>query len=244
MGELNAQTIHLYFGARQTCLEMMRDRKYTVPEYLFNLTEMEFGSDFNKYSNISGITDSKNQKVFIIMFNGFDKLTLFLKIYDFLKTELPIDEIPEQSKDNELTVKNFTNIRIIIIYNPQVSSKLDKLDKLYSGDPYQNASFIEAFDVNLMFVNPTKHIYQPIWILMEESEILDIMQKYEARSLHPSRNLFASVCFDDPINRYYGGKPPCKDKKNGDMYKILRDGVNIFYRKVSSKRMNLRDVKK
>lgn len=241
MGDLNAQTIHLYFGARQTCLEMMRDRKYYVPEYLFNLTEKEFGSNFSRYTNISGIIDTKRQKVFIKMFNGVDKGTLFADTYDFLKSELSRDEIPESGKDNEAVVKNFTNIRLIIVYDPRKAQQtLAKLDKIYVGDPCQEASFIEAFDVHLMFINPTKHVYQPIWVLMEEEEILDIMQRYEARSLHPSRNLFASVCIDDPINRYYGGRPPSKDRKGGDMYKIIRDGVNIFYRKVSSKRMNLK----
>jgi hypothetical protein len=50
--------------------------------------------------------------------------------------------------------------------------------------------------------------------------------------------MISSVCIDDPINRYYGGKPPNGDKKHGDMYEITRDGINIFYRKVVSKRVN------
>lgn len=238
MTTLNAQKIHLYFGARKTSLEMLKDRHYNVPEYLFSLTEKQFGSETEKYFKISGITDNRGIPVYIKLYEGGDKSSLFADILDFLRSQLPETDIPI-GKDDETIVKNIKNIRLFIIYDSTgVAQNLARLNETYIGDPNREASFIEAFDVNFMYINPTKHVYQPKWRLMSEAEITEVMQRYEDKSAHLTRSLFASVCIDDPINRYYGGKPPSKDGKGGDMYEIIRDGVNVFYRKVSSKKMN------
>lgn len=237
---MDINMIHLYFGARQTCLEMLKDRSYDVPQHLFCLTEKQFGQSHEKNMSIGGITDQQKNKVFIKMFNGKDKTTLFNEILYLINTELKEKDLPkktiDKSTDVEAFVNEIKNIRVIIIYDPRVATAgIVKLDETYIGH-----AFIEAFDVHLMFINPSKHIYQPKWRLMNETEITQMLQRYEAKSAHPSRVLLGSVCIDDPMNRYYGGKPPSKDRKNGDIYEIIRDGVNIFYRKVSSKRMNLK----
>lgn len=241
MTTTNTQKSHLYFGARKTCLEMLRDRHYNVPDYLFGLTETQFNLNKDSYQKINDITDDKGVPVYIFMSESIEKSALFDGVGAFLKS-CGIDFINVKGKtvNNEENIKSINGIRLIIIYNAKdASSSLVKLNETYIGDPNKDASFIEAFDVNMMYINPTKHIYQPKWRLMTESEILEVVQKYENNPTRITKNLFASVCIDDPINRYYGGQPPSKNGKSGDMYEIIRDGVNIFYRKVVSKRMNI-----
>jgi len=240
---MNKHMIHLYFGARQTCLEMLKDRFYNVPGQLSCITEQHFTKSLKngdkKYMEISGIKDTLGRPVFVKMSTETDRGNLFVETLLFLKRELPPSSIRESkdSKDKaEEIVNDIKNIRLIIIYDPEQSSSFSKLSEIYVGD-----SMIEAFDVHLMFINPKKHVYQPKWRLMGDDEVSEMLRRYEAKSSHPSRVLFGSVCIDDPMNRYYGGHPPSQDKRNGDMYEITRDGVNIFYRKVISKRMNLKN---
>jgi DNA-directed RNA polymerase subunit H (RpoH/RPB5) len=237
---MNSKKLGLYFKARNTCLDMLRDRKYDVPSYLFTLDEKTFNSNFVRYSVIDNITDLKGNKVLVVIFNGSDRVILFSKIYDILT--LHVDNMTSSFKNDETNILNTKdmNVRTIILYDSVGAlQNLSKLDRVYIGDPNQEGSMIEAFDINYMSINPTKHIYQPKWRLLSENEIIEVLQRYESKSTQLTKNLFPSVCIDDPINRYYGGKPPCKENKGGDMYEINRDGVSLFYRRVISKRMNL-----
>jgi DNA-directed RNA polymerase subunit H (RpoH/RPB5) len=115
---------------------------------------------------------------------------------------------------------------------------LGKLESDFIGHPW-----VEIFDVRHMFINPTKHALQPKWRLMEEAEIIEMLKRYEANTSQTTRTLLGSVCIDDPVNRYYGGRPQTKTY-HGDIYEITRSGINIFYRKVVAKRMNLKTERK
>lgn len=215
---------YLYFGARRTCLEMLRDRGYNVPQQLFNLTEKEYGLT-NKNTEIGGITDQQGSPVYIKLFDGAKKTALLESIKSLI------------GRDGEIELKELEGLRLFLI----VDIKNNDMNKLYKE--FAEHPFIEVFDVHHIFINPTKHIYQPKWRLMTKEEVTLMLQRYEGGSTSVSPVVLGSVCIDDPMNRYYGGRPPSKGRF-GDIYEITRDGVNIFYRKVIMKKMNIGGDKK
>jgi DNA-directed RNA polymerase subunit H (RpoH/RPB5) len=214
----------------------LKDRSYRVPQSLFGVTETEF-MDRNHWK-ISGIVDKGNHKVFVYLFEGFDLMQLYKDLLQFLREEIP-EEIKKMVTGEDFSdqdsIESLSNLHLIIIYGrpDTLPATFLKIKDTYIGHP-----FIETFDVSFLSINPKNHIYQPIWELMEEKEITEMLQLYEAKSFPTSRVLLGSVCIDDPMNRYYGGKPG-KGKKSGDVYKITRDGCSVFYRKVIAKKMNL-----
>lgn len=218
---------HIYFGARQTCLEMLRDRKYNVPDYLFNVTQKEYETIPNHHI-IREITDQDNHPVFIIIKDVAedDKDGFFKSIGKIIDPSPLKRDITK--KDDIMKYITEQSIHLIIIYN---SLHYSGVGSKFIEDNIGHA-WVEFFDYRHLFVNPTKHIYQPKWRLMNTKEITELLQRYDANRIN-----LGSICLDDPINRYYGGKLT-------DIYEITRDGTNIFYRKVAAKRMNLKTEKK
>jgi DNA-directed RNA polymerase subunit H (RpoH/RPB5) len=141
----------------------------------------------------------------------------------------------EKKEFQYILKKSYKHINyLFILYNSQNADQtLNKYTKEFIGDPYKQDSNIEVFDINTLYINPKHHILQPKWRLLNSNEIEDLINRYKSKAL------IASVCIDDPMCRYYGGKPPFGDKKLGDVFEITRDGLNIFYRKVVSKKMNI-----
>jgi DNA-directed RNA polymerase subunit H (RpoH/RPB5) len=196
---------------------MVIDRGYRVPAPMMNVTEKDFNMT-PQYLEMRGITDPKLELEVRI------KLSTQTVKQEFMD-DLRVFVNPKQKT---FDVGKIDQFRLICVYD----ANMLKLDD------YLTHPFVEFFDLHLMFVNPTKHIYQPKWRLMTEDEIIEMLKRYTAKSTQPSRLQLGSICLDDPINRYYGGKPPSKDYK-GDVYEIIRDGISVFYRKVVAKRMNL-----
>jgi DNA-directed RNA polymerase subunit H (RpoH/RPB5) len=222
---MSAQRIHLYFGARQTCLEMMNDRRYRIPSELYQLTEDDFSFYKTGDSLMRGIYDTTDHEVIVLLTQESSKDAIIKLISDY-----------SDEATNEEELKKLTSHHFIIICD--ITNKLTQFVTNFIGHP-----FVEIFDVRQMFINPTKHIYQPKWRLMKDDEITEMLQRYEAKSVQTSRVLLGSVCLDDPVNRYYGGRPASKDRK-GDVYEITREGVTVFYRKVISKRINVKPDRK
>ena len=229
MAEINPQVSqldHIFFNARKTCLEMLVDRKYQVPPHWNTLTENNFTIDQDDV--IYGITDLQNKPVVVFLTNG--SIADTLKRLNNQLTKLKINGI--NGIEDFMT---FNQCHLIIIYDEDQDPKFTTLE----GKCLDNPS-VELFDVRRIAINPTKHIFQPKFRLMSEDEISKVLRYYEANSKHPSKLLLGSICLDDPITRYYGGFPPQENKPYGDVFEIIRDGSHIFYRKVTSKRMNLK----
>jgi DNA-directed RNA polymerase subunit H (RpoH/RPB5) len=226
----------IYFGARLTCLEMMKDRRYNVPNSLLELTEKEFEVTFDKkLMDIAGITDDQGRQVYVKIieptrqFNKkADKQSIFKEIAKYFNG-IGLSQITDE-KELEKAIKEGI-VRLIIIYNSRQPGQLQsKYEEEYILDP-----FIEVYQVHYMNINPKKNRYQPKYRLITNSEeIGKIYRRYDAKPI-----MFGSICIDDPINRYYGGRP-AEDGKIAHIYEITREGVNIFYRKVVSKRMNIK----
>ena len=151
-----------------------------------------------------------------------------------LKTPDEIIHAPEKERPKYQALQQALANELIIVLVADTKTFI-KLDAIYLGHPN-----LEIFDASTRFINPSRHIYQPKWRLLTDKEISDILKYFEAEATHPSKLLLPSVCMDDPMVRYYRGRPQSPTYKNGDVFEINRGGVNIFYRKVISKRMNLR----
>jgi DNA-directed RNA polymerase subunit H (RpoH/RPB5) len=217
---------HLFFGARQTCLEMIRDRHYRFPLSLLDATEAQF------------LRDKKHTTFFDFIGGGNGEIVDLnsRKTYIILSRTGKAAEIVSEMRRYDLQVgklEEITGYHVILVCDADATF----VDK-FMGHPC-----VEVFDVRHIFVNPTKYKDQPKWKLMDKEEITEVLQRYESQSKQPSRVLLGSVCIDDPVNRYYGGRPPVKGFA-GDVFEIRRDGLNIFYRKVISKHMNLERAKK
>lgn len=240
-----ADLSRIYYGARKTCLEMFAARGYQIPKHHLDLTEKEFEIMFDKKQmEITGVIDNQNKPVYVRMiepsrtFNKVpDKQAIFKDIAKYFKS------IGVSPMDNDKNVEDAANqglIRLCIIYNAQhQGTSQNKLEEDYVTHPY-----IEIHRVDVIYINPTNNILQSRHeLITDETEIAKIYKKYDAKPL-----LLGSKCIDDPITRYYRGRPAEKklDSKGqlvdtmAHVFKVYREGRNIFYQKVTFKRMNIK----
>ena len=231
-----ADNNQIYYGARQTVLKMLKDRHYKVPELLTQLTEKEFDILFEKRQmDIHGISDNQEKPVYIRVieptrqFNKEkDRVTDFREVAKYFNAigmnHITDDKTLESSLDNG-------QIRLIIIYN---SRQPGQLQTKYEEE-YITHSHIEVYQVHNINIPPKETKYQPKFKLIADTEeITKIYRRYDGKPI-----MLGSICIDDPMNRYYGGRP-AEQGKLAHIYEINRGGTNIFYRKVISKRMNLK----
>jgi hypothetical protein len=289
-----ADTKRIFYRARQTFLEMFKDRGYTVPDRLKQITEGEFEILFEAHSNknptldIEGVTDADNNMVYVKFITGKfdsvdDKLELMRAVKLYQDKELSsikhlISTLNQVNDASELKVyhaqealleKCLSDInsldvfksgsggggiagkfidfvhfladakfRLIVAHNTfncplrSLNQTKDKCGEEFIGEPY-----VEIYQVHKV-VNPKCNKFQPNWRLIKDPvEIKKIYERYDAKPL-----LFGSICIDDPVNRYYGGRPS-EGGQLAQIYEVTRSGVSVFYRKVVLKRMNIKKTK-
>ena len=234
----------IYYRARQTCLEMFVDRGYTVPPHLQQLTPKEFEIMFDKNQmDLSGISDQSNRMVYVKIINPssiFNKKENHTQVFD----EVAKYFSSKANEPNNESLKSITDgksleialdkgiCRLIIIYNARQQENSQQKQNKHE-EKYLTHKYIEVYPVH-NFINPKNSKYQPKFKLITDiDEIAKIYRQYDAKPI-----MLGSICIDDPINRYYGGRP-AEDGKLANLYEITRGGVNIFYRKVMPKLMNL-----
>ena len=226
----------IYYVARQTCLEMLIDRGYVVPELLTRLTEKEFEVMFDKKQmDLSGIIDNEGRPVYVKMIEhtrqfhkAADRVALFKEVAKHFNSIGVTSVVDEKTLTEAL---DDGKIRLIIIYN---SRQPGQLQNKYEEE-YMTHGFIEVYQVHQIYINPKKLKYQPKFkLITDQEELAKIYRRYDAKPI-----MLGSTCIDDPINRYYGGRP-AENGKMAHIYEITRDGTNIFYRKVINKRMNIK----
>lgn len=221
----------IYFGARKTILESLKDRGYKVPENLFSLTEKEFEVMYDKKEmNIGNITDTQGRPVFIRIiehsrqFNKApEKQSIFKDAINYFSS-IGVDE------KNDEDLFDSGRVRLIVIYNSRHAGQTqNKYEEEYIAHP-----FMEVYQVHLLYINPKHGKFQKKFkLISDQDECTSIYRRYNSKPL-----MLASICIDDPMNRYYKGRP-AEDGKLANIYEIT-DGTRVFYRKVISKRMNLK----
>ena len=228
-----ADPIQIYYGARQTVLEMMRDRYYTVPESLFQLTEKEFEILFEKRQmDLTGIIDTEGKPVYVKMIEPtrlFSKKSDFSNVFKEVARYFNANGMSDIDNESDLELAlNGGLVRLIIVYNSRQARQLRT-----NHETYITHSHIEVYQVHNINISPKESKYQPQFrLITDPSEISAIYRRYNCKPI-----MIPSICIDDPINRYYGGRPAEKGKL-AHLYEIDRGGTNISYRKVVAKRMN------
>jgi DNA-directed RNA polymerases I, II, and III subunit RPABC1 len=180
------------FKVRKTVLEMLEDRKYTIPEN----EKINFDDFSIKYKN-------KNLDIFI---DDLSENNLKNKLYihfnndkSFKKSDLKtlINKVIETYDDDTIKI-------IILLKEKGNGSILKEINK----EIYQN---IEIFMNKNMIFNITHHEFVPKHIILNEEEIAELLDKYST-----TLNKLPKMLKTDPVSQYYGMKPNqvCKIIRN------------------------------
>lgn len=225
----------IYYGARSNAIKMMKNRHYNVPTDLDTLTPKEFEVMFDKRQmDISGVYDHNGLPVYVRIieptrqFNkAAEKQAIFREAARYFNAIGMTDVTDEKTLE---TAFDGGRLRLIIIYNSKQAGQLqNKYEEEYITHP-----FVEVYQVHMMNIDPLIGFHQSEWrLLTNADEVNKILKQYESKNLQ-----LGAVCIDDPINRYYGGRPQENGKKP-DYYECI-SGTRVFYRKVITKRMNLK----
>jgi DNA-directed RNA polymerase subunit H (RpoH/RPB5) len=122
-----------------------------------------------------------------------------------------IDNIYKNNKINKYSI-------IFLLFDKQISVYKNEISEKYNID-------IEIFLINSLQMNISRHELQPEFILLNENEKNELLEKYRKENL-PQIKIY------DPMNMYYNGKVD-------DIYKIIRNnmvdrnrtsGQGIYYR--------------
>lgn len=225
----------IYYGARSNVIKMMKNREYKVPTDLDTLTPKEFEVMFDKRQmDISGVFDHKGLPVYVRIieptrqFNkAAEKQSVFREAAKYFNSIGMADITDEKSLE---TAFNDGHVRLIIIYN---SRQAGQIQNKYEEE-YITHAFMEVYQVHMMNIDPLKGFHQSKWrLLTDQDEVNKILKQYESKNLQ-----FGALCIDDPMNRYYGGRPQ-ENGQRPDYYECIT-GTRLLYRKVISKRMNLK----
>jgi DNA-directed RNA polymerases I, II, and III subunit RPABC1 len=192
----------MFFKVRNTLLEMLKDRNYDINDSEFNISFDVFSAMYseNKQDLVFNKKNEEN-KIYV---------HFYIESKNFGKKELT----------NILTVIDekygSDNINILIVLEDKPTSTIQK--ELEENDN------IEIFFAKKLMFNITKHVLIPKHKLLNESEIKEILDKYQCK-----KNQLPKIQYEDPVARYYGAKV-------GDVFEIVRPtpttGIFKVYRVV------------
>jgi len=225
-----------YYKARNTVIEMLKDRGYTHPNGLdvFNRTFTEFDDLFKGDAmDLSGIFTKEGLPVYVRIINNDDEIKDKKHLVDKNKPANSVLSNPAASVgvslasakdlDAEKLLKELSKkVHIIIVYR---SSKKDIKYDFTLETQLLDEPNIEAFPVNKLTYNVTRHELTPKHTMLNEEEKKAVYDRYNA-----SKQMLAKINIDDPVNLYFDGNP-------GDVYKIDRKGYKPAYRVVVNRPM-------
>ena len=169
--------IHLIFKARQTVVEMLQDRNYSVPDSLLN---EQLGDFKTAHSN-------KRLDIFVTQpHKCYVKFVLLHKIRPNI-----LREYITQLKESHLDGDEGT---LILVLRNKPNNTLYKL----TGE-FKN---IQIFWLRNLIVNITHHRLVPKHEKLTEAEVEQLLSRYKLTS----RNQLPMMFRDDPISQYFGYK--------------------------------------
>lgn len=179
--------IDLIFKARQTVVEMLQDRKYTIPESLLN----EKIGDFK--------TAHSNKRLDIYVTNPSKCYVKFVLLHKVRPNILR--EYITQLKESHLDGDEGT---LVLVLRSKPNNTLYKLTSEFRN--------LQIFWLRNLIINITHHSLVPKFEKLEESEIEHLLQQYKLTS----RNQLPMMFRDDPISQYFGYKSGnvCRIKRN------------------------------
>lgn len=226
-----------YYKARNTLIEMFKDRGYTHPQGLdvFNRTFTEFNDLFKGDAmDLSGIQTKEGLPVYVRIINNEDEIKDKKHLID--KNKLansvlakpvlasglpPLEKMKESDVEKVLRILS-DKVHTIIVYR---SSKKDIRYDFTLETQLLDEPNIEAFPVIKLTYNVTRHELTPKHTMLNEEEKKAVYDRYNA-----SKMMLAKISIDDPVNLYFDGRP-------GDVYKVDRKGYKPAYRVVVNRPM-------
>jgi DNA-directed RNA polymerase I, II, and III subunit RPABC1 len=191
------------FKVRETVLEMLSDRGYSLP-ISEKITLEEFILKYNNKTLDIYINDeNKNKKVYVHFHND---------IKNFSKGDL------KNIMTNVMSQYNDTDINIILILREKENSAVAKE---INKEQYKN---VEIFLKKNMMFNITHHVFVPKHIILTPEEENEVLEKYNT-----TKGKFPKIAKSDPVAKYYGMK---SDQICKIIRKSPEVGESIYYRLV------------
>ena len=191
------------YKVRETILEMIVDRGYTIPDS----ENISFEQFEIKYNN-------KNLDIYIYDQNLEKKLYVYFHndLKSFGKSDLKsnMQKIIAQYSDEDINL-------IFILRDKENSAVTKELSK----ESYKN---VEVFLKKNMLFNITHHVYVPKHILLSKDEEKELLQKYNT-----TKGKLPKMSKLDPVAKYYGMKT---DQVCKIIRKSPEVGEYIYYRLV------------
>ncbi len=190
------------YRVRKNVLDMIQDRGFSIPPELLSLNFEQFSMQFDQ-ENIDMFIENEDKGKFYIHF-CLDK--------SFGKNDL------KALVQKIITNYDDSNIKIVVLLKDKEKTSIikEKNKPLYKN--------VEFFEQKVMTFKIMDHIYQPKFIILSESEVEELIEKYKTPI-----SKFPTMSVNDPVAKYYG-------VKKGQVFKILRIdpevGFGIGYRVV------------
>jgi DNA-directed RNA polymerase I, II, and III subunit RPABC1 len=190
------------YKVRETVLEMIQDRGYTIPD----IEKISFEEFIIKYNNKNiniYINDIEKNKNFYVHFHNETK--------SFGKSDLSIiQKIVNQYNDPDITF-------FLILKDKENSAVSKELTK----DAYKN---VEIFLKKNLIFNITHHVYVPKHEILSKEEEVRLLETYNT-----TKGKLPKISKADPIAKYYGMKNEqiCKITR-----KSPEVGEYVYYRLV------------
>ena len=200
---MDFQDKKILYKVRQTILEMINDRGYSVPEIEKILFE-EFIIKYNNKNLDIYINDIENNKKIYVYFHN--------EVKNYSKNDLKniMQKLINEYQDS--------NINLILILREKENSAISKE---LTKDSYKN---VEIFLKKNMIFNITKNEYVPKHILLNIEEEKELLDKYNT-----TKGKLPKISKTDPIAKYYGMK---SDQICKIIRKSPEVGEYLYYRLV------------
>ena len=191
------------YKVRETILEMITDRGYTIPESE-NISFEQFEIKYNNKNLDIYIYDQNLEKKIYVYFHN--------DLKSFGKSDLKsnMQKIISQYSDEDINI-------IFILRDKENSAVTKELSK----ESYKN---VEVFLKKNMLFNITHHVYVPKHILLSQDEEKELLQKYNT-----TKGKLPKMSKLDPVAKYYGMKT---DQVCKIIRKSPEVGEYIYYRLV------------
>jgi len=217
-----------YYKARNTLIEMMKDRGYQFGDSGLDslyIAFEEFGELFrNDEMDLPGITTKDGFPVYVRIVYNVEDIKDRRNLFDKNKPDNSI--LAPVAKFYSLNFGDINDlaelhkrVHIILVYRAPKKDKDARYDISLETQHLDDPN-TEAFPVHKLTFNVTKHIMVRKHTLLSEDERKQVLDRYNA-----SRPMLSKICLDDPVNLYFNGRP-------GDIYKIDQPGYKPTYRVV------------
>jgi DNA-directed RNA polymerases I, II, and III subunit RPABC1 len=189
-----------FYRARRTILEMLEDRHYPVDPHAKELSFEEFSMFFEKKQIHFQVENDEGHVLYVFFYT--DPKTFGKKEYSSFLEQV------------DSTKPSYS---LMIVLREKLNTVMKRE---LEGELFLNTEFFLLHELQF---NKTKHPIVPQHIRMTEEEKQEVMKHYSAKLSN-----MPVISRNDPIVRYYGGKP-------GEMFRIQRRssaGLVIYYRVV------------